>query len=132
VTLAQYLQSVARTPFQWGTADCATFLADWVLLRTGCDPMDGIRGTYSNEVEARRIIRPFGLGVFVLRCAQGVGLDQTHDPKPGDIGAIIVTRDEPAKGAIRTARGWVLRGDRRVVGVADPVHHALAIGVPCG
>ena len=27
--LSQYLQEAAKTPFQWGSADCATFVLGW-------------------------------------------------------------------------------------------------------
>lgn len=39
-------------PFAYGVLDCATFVADYVLAMTDVDPMDGVRGTYSDEAGA--------------------------------------------------------------------------------
>jgi hypothetical protein len=40
--LALYLQTSAQ-PFDWRNASCADFVAGWLVSRTGCDPMGGLR-----------------------------------------------------------------------------------------
>lgn len=49
----------AHHPFEWGTADCATLFADWVLSVTGYDPLSDVRG-YKSAGEAIKALRQSG------------------------------------------------------------------------
>ncbi|MQT13635.1 DUF6950 family protein [Segnochrobactrum spirostomi] len=51
-----------RTPFAWGVADCVTWAADCALALTGVDPIADIRGTYTTERGAQRILVKRGWG----------------------------------------------------------------------
>lgn len=44
--LDAYVAARADVPFAWGSNDCCTFAADWVLLVRGVDPMADLRGAY--------------------------------------------------------------------------------------
>lgn len=52
-------------PFTWGQFDCVMWAADAVQAITGHDFADGMRGTYSTERQALRILKPLG-GVAAL------------------------------------------------------------------
>lgn len=57
--LADLLAERKRTPFAWGSHDCALFAADAVNAITGDDPAKNFRG-YDDEREALRIIHGAG------------------------------------------------------------------------
>lgn len=50
------VQSRARTPFAWGRNDCALWAADCVWAITGADPAADLRGAYSTEFGAARVL----------------------------------------------------------------------------
>jgi hypothetical protein len=54
--LAEYLKERRSTPFQWGTNDCLVYACDAVERMTDEDPLEDIRGTWSNEFGARRVV----------------------------------------------------------------------------
>jgi len=43
--------------FAWGTCDCCTFAADWLVLLGKPDPMADVRGTYQSAKTAMRLYR---------------------------------------------------------------------------
>lgn len=47
-------------PFTWGQFDCVMWAADAVLAVTGHDFAAGMRGTYSTEREALRLVQQHG------------------------------------------------------------------------
>jgi hypothetical protein len=112
-SLAEYLARAARLPFRWGQTDCATFIADWVLVVTGRDGMASLRGRYGCPDVAGRLHGPLGLTGTVRRCARLAGLVRTSSPRPGDIAVVRHGREIGC--AIRTSRGWALRIDRGLV-----------------
>jgi hypothetical protein len=57
--LARFYRARRNTPFAWGTNDCATLAADWVMEATGTDPMAGIRGI-DNVITAGRTLEALG------------------------------------------------------------------------
>ena len=63
--LHAYLDSVAKTPFAWGTHDCALFVGDCVQAMTGIDPAAAYRGTYTNETGARLALKRHGKKTLV-------------------------------------------------------------------
>ncbi|MFN6976942.1 MAG: DUF6950 family protein [Gemmobacter sp.] len=70
-------------PFVWGQADCCTAACDVFAALTGTDPMAPLRGRYSTERGALRIIRRAGgwhalidalaAGAGLARCAPAAG-----------------------------------------------------------
>lgn len=75
--------------WQWGVCDCTLFTADWASARTGRDPGEGLRGTYSTADEANAIIDRFG-GIEGLICAKlgALGFMRVQRPIDGDIGIV--------------------------------------------
>lgn len=58
--LQQFCRERRRMPFAWGTNDCATLAADWVLEATGADPMYGVRGLWSDARQAMERLAELG------------------------------------------------------------------------
>lgn len=54
--LAAFVEQHRRTPFAWGSHDCALFAAAAVQAITGADPLAAWRGTYTTEEEAEAIL----------------------------------------------------------------------------
>jgi len=88
-------------PFRYGSADCLTWMAPWVLARRGVDPGTGIRETYSTEFGALRIVRkaggmvPFLDGVFAP-----LGIVRAAAPRPGDVAVVQGRPDEGEIGGL--------------------------------
>lgn len=55
--LAACVESARDKPFQWGSHDCALFVADAVASMTDQDIAAPWRGTYASEIEARALMR---------------------------------------------------------------------------
>jgi hypothetical protein len=60
VRLADAVESVRNTPFQWGRHDCATWAADVRLALTGQDAAAAWRGRYKSGRGALRVMRRMG------------------------------------------------------------------------
>jgi hypothetical protein len=58
--LADFLAASYSGAFVWGQSDCALWCADAVRHETGFDPAADLRGTYSTELECRRIVKSAG------------------------------------------------------------------------
>lgn len=88
--LSQYLGSFSKQRWRPGTLDCGVFMADWVELVCGQDPIADVRGTYSSEAEFEQILeREMG---FLRSCAdrlRRVGFVRTRTPAAGDIAAVM-------------------------------------------
>lgn len=90
LTLADYLGSLSKRRWQPGVLDCGVFMADWVAIVSGKDPIADVRGTYSSEEEFDAILaRENG---FVRSCAdrlRRVGFVRTRQPAAGDIAVVM-------------------------------------------
>lgn len=73
--LHAYLDSVAKTPFAWGTHDCALFVGDCVQAMTGIDPAAAYRGVYSNETGARLALKRHGKTTLVATFDDAFGMN---------------------------------------------------------
>jgi len=75
--------------WQWGVCDCTLFTADWAAAKTGRDPGEGLRHTYSKADEANAIIDRFG-GIEGLVGAKlgALGIMRVQRPIDGDIGIV--------------------------------------------
>jgi hypothetical protein len=111
MTLPEYLDHAAQTPFAWGAHDCATFPAGWVERATGLDPLEGVSGTYGNREEAEAVIAAAG-GLLTLWEAGAVlvGSPRTSAPRRGDVGLVEIPAlgGSLQLGAIRVDRAWAM------------------------
>jgi len=107
--LANFVQSRATTPFAWGQNDCCSFAADAVLMMTGSDPMRLLRGRYSTERGAMRLMKKAGgLGPLVSRY-MGAPIESPVVASRGDVVLVPVS---PA----RSGLGICVGADVAVVG----------------
>ena len=113
--LAQYLAEVSRRSWKYGSLDCCTFMADWLMRRGFPDAMPDRRGTYSNRREYRAAIRSEGGIVASCRARFAkIGLFETEGPNLGDVALVLApfaTRRSgqiilAPVGAICTRAGW--------------------------
>ena len=58
--LDQHIREAYRTPFEWGSRDCALWATDWVLKATGQDFGGPWRGKYKTEVGAAKRMKRLG------------------------------------------------------------------------
>lgn len=54
------IEARRATPFEWGAHDCCSFAADAVLEMTGTDPIADLRGQWTDEVSALRLLKAHG------------------------------------------------------------------------
>ncbi len=75
-------------PFGWGGQDCCLFAADCVFAVTGVDPAEDLRGTYSNEFEAARVLASEGgvVGVAARRAGPEISVQEAQ---VGDIVLVL-------------------------------------------
>jgi hypothetical protein len=81
MTLHEYVARALRTPFAPGRHDCARFVAGWVALQTGVDPMRGWRyRTVRGGMQALR-----RRGFASLADAVSAHLPEAPRARPGDV-----------------------------------------------
>lgn len=116
-SLAAFLDDYRRKPFQWGTADCSLFVADWAMTLGHSDPAHDLRGTYTTHLGCRRLLRKRGGIVSVVgRCAARIGLKAAPRPSLGAIGVIGSHDDEWQQwSAIWTGAGWAVKWEDEIV-----------------
>lgn len=86
----QIALEVMDRPWEWGVADCCTSACDVFWRLHGIDPMASLRGRYSTEKGAARIIRRRG---GFLNMARGLAAEaglQESGAVPGAIGVVVV------------------------------------------
>lgn len=54
--LTRYIDAHRATPFAWGEHDCVLFAAGWILEATGRDPIADLRGRWTDDRSALRLI----------------------------------------------------------------------------
>ncbi|NKE64514.1 hypothetical protein RAMLITH_01665 [Ramlibacter sp. RBP-2] len=84
--LAEFARERQDMPFAWGVNDCFLFSADAVMAVTGYDMAAGLRGTYSDERQAGRILRERG-GLAALVDSQ---LGERVPPLMANVGDIVL------------------------------------------
>lgn len=70
--------------------DCGVFMADWVRILCGVDPIADVRGTYTTEKQFLRIVRREG--GFETSCEARLlraGFVETVFPKSGDVVTVL-------------------------------------------
>ena len=60
VKLDELVRNLSCREYEWGTFDCCTLAGDVVLVITGVDPIADVRGKYSTEQGAYRILARLG------------------------------------------------------------------------
>jgi hypothetical protein len=125
--------------FTWGQWDCMLDIADWLKVSSGLEASANYRGRYDDAESCRALFRKQGGIVKALRHdAAAMGLEETLEPRPGDIGlvkafGVLVKR----KRAALFAMGGILMpsGRWRVRGLEGHIAHAFPVIVawelPC-
>ncbi len=89
-----FLLSRAKTPFTWGTHDCATFAADGIQAITGVDIAVDFRGKYTDQPSAVAAIKSICNGATVADaaayCAQKYGLVELAHPRMARRGDLVI------------------------------------------
>jgi hypothetical protein len=60
LTLVRYVGAAGGVPFEYGVADCLTFVAGAAIALGRPDPIAHIRGTYDTPLTAKRQTRALG------------------------------------------------------------------------
>ena len=58
--LTRYVGAAGGKPFEYGKADCLTFVAGAALALGRADPIATFRGRYNSAFSARRLMRSYG------------------------------------------------------------------------
>jgi hypothetical protein len=74
--------------FAWGVHDCVLWAADAVAAQLGTDPAQGLRGTYSTERQARRLLAPLGGMCGLATAVLGAPLPVPLLARIGDVGLL--------------------------------------------
>lgn len=113
-----FLRRLAAEPFEYGRCDCLLALADWVAIQTGVDLGTEFRGRYRSDRGWKRIIvRAGGMRTLVGELLYRVGWLEVAEPRPGDIGVLVVSPDYGPVGALRGERHWHLKTARGLAAV---------------
>jgi hypothetical protein len=120
----QFLRSRAKTPFAWGTHDCALFAADGIQAITGVDIAADFRGKYSTEAEAMALIQTVTGGATIADaaawCAKKFGLAERVDKKGalaplfaqrGDLVVFTAATGQPVAGLVHLSGQIVAVGE---------------------
>ena len=90
VLLEEYLQALAKKPFDWISCNCFLICADWVQLKTGRDPAGKWRGKYHDKASALRLLRREGGPRGLARKAMfAIGCPTTEAPNAGDVALVM-------------------------------------------
>lgn len=91
-------------PYEWGTHDCVTVAADWVLALRGVDPIADIRGQWTDESGAMAVLEAQG-GLIAAMDARF-----TRTPKAmagrGDLLLVKDAAGQPSLAICVGAHGW--------------------------
>lgn len=90
MSLSDYLETVSKRRWQYGSLDCCTFMADWLMQNGYADPMADRRGTYANKAEYRRMIKSEGgLVASCIKRFAAIGLRETKIPICGAVMIVL-------------------------------------------
>lgn len=97
--LNELIDARRAQPFAWGSNDCCLFACDVILELIGIDPANDLRGKYSTELGAARLLADIGgvEGIANDRC-QGCGFEELPGPAFAQRGDVVL-RDTPEHGA---------------------------------
>lgn len=126
--LSAYLTSVARTPFDYGTHDCALFVAGAVQAMTGVDLAEHYRGRYTTLEGGLKALARHGLADHEAAAMALFARVHPAFAAVGDIAVIATPENITALGifegqhiavATPTGLGFVPR-DQAVLGLKVP------------
>lgn len=125
-TLAEYLAEVASQKFKFGTLDCCTLMADWLMV-CGCpDAMADRRGAYSSREEYETLMASEGgIEKSCERRFSKIGLRVAERPAPGDVCLVRV----PSLGRASEITGALYVSERLRAVVSTDIGLVLA-GLP--
>lgn len=129
-TLAGYLRAAGGRSFEWGWHDCFTFVANWIVLCHGIDPLAPWRGRYSTARGAQRHIMRGG-GDLVSAAStplEASGFVPTDAPALGDVGVSMGEHSQAF--VIRAGTGWVGLAPRGIV-ASSAIVALKAWTLPC-
>lgn len=101
----EVLANYDAVPFEWGTRDCLTQVADVCLAMTGLDPLAPMRG-YASELEAGKIMLRRGCQDVGDALAQAFPEVAPAQARRGDAG--IVLSADGVKMAVVVAGSYVV------------------------
>ena len=100
-------------PFAWGSSDCCTFAADWLVTLGKPDPLADLRGTYATPIEARALMRSDLVELVAARI--GEPMENHHFAQRGDVAVVELENGRQAVGVVTD------------VGVAGPGKDGLVV-----
>lgn len=116
------------SPFVWGEDDCMIAIADYLMDLGYPDCAAMWRGTYDSALTCQKVsgyltdpVKPMKISADFL------GLEQTDEPRRGDVGVISVRHKDGkfrAVGAIYLGQNWAIRSEGSVL--VDRPSHVLA------
>ena len=109
--LIEYVSKAARTPFEWGTHDCALFAAGAVKAQTGKDPARGLRGRYSTAAGAMKHLRKLGYDRIEDLAAERLEEISPAFAQVGDLAVLDGDGEIGALGVVQGERIYVLHPD---------------------
>ncbi len=100
MSLTEYLAGLGSPqPFDWARNNCCSFAAQWVKVREGRDPMEGLSDT-PGPLQALRLVRDLG---GTLEAAWTARLARSPiEPTLAQIGDVVLV---PADGPVGAAAG---------------------------
>lgn len=120
--LGEHAKLGVMSPFIPGFMDCTFWVCDWILLRTGKDPVTRWRGRLTSNLQCARAIKSEG---ELLQIADKIAQDLQLQPispseaRPGDVGVALAT-----VGKSRIVQVLVIRGR---MGWMAKIHNGLHI-----
>lgn len=106
-------------PFKWGEFDCCLAACDLIRFLTGIDPAEKFRGTYSDELGAKKHIGDFGsVGELAVEVLGSYGFEELELPKTaqrGDIALISTPEYGETLGFVSTSGRIAAPGARGLV-----------------
>lgn len=99
--LNEFIEARRATPFEWGKNDCSLFVADAIMAMTGIDVAKELRGKYSTEIGAYKIISEYGEiedVVEALGCPIKLFKSSVATLARGDIALVVLEGNKRAIG----------------------------------
>ncbi len=91
--LQEFITRKAAVAWAWGGADCALFVADWIVEARGVDPAAAWRGRYASAGGCERLLRrEGGLEEVFARLAERHGFTERAmaDAQEGDVAILML------------------------------------------
>ena len=87
---ADFIRAEAGRPFRWGETDCAATVDRWIAMVTGRSPLAAFGRRHADAGEAAAwLAEPGGLPKAVKHVLSAAGLEETAEPRPGDVGLVV-------------------------------------------